>query len=705
MKNDSYRLSIGGLNITKYHFLIISILILSFTISFLLRIQPAEFGWELNEFDPFFNFRSTQYILENGLFEYFDWNDELSWYPSGRDVSSNSQVMLHITTAYLYWIFGGNSSLYDFTIIFPVIIGSLTTIVIFGIGRIIGGTSVGLLSSLFFSISIPILLRGSLGWFKSEPLGLFFGLISVYLLLSGISGKNQKSSILKLLFSGLFLSLGLSAWGGTQFFFIIIGIFFLTIPFSKNFSKNLIFKVITFSSSTILISLLFERPGIDFIFGLGGLTLLIPTIFINLCYFIQKFSNNNFKKRNTILFIIFLLIFSSVFITLNNTYEIIPIPTHRYLNVIFPILTTTDPLVDSISEHATLNLQSSFILNSIFLILAGIGVWIILSEQKIKNYLNQDLIPFILISSFFGVYVSSAFMRLELFASISLIFLSSIGLTIIMKKVLSKNFSIKVAYSVGILFLIIVPFFILDNSNIFAVTNVPSTILNGGTGLKLSFDDWNDSLDWIKVNTPTESVIASWWDYGYWIQTKSERATISDNSTLIDSRIEQIAKIFFKSPDEAWTSLQKLEADYFVLYLVGQRLTVDSDSGIPLYSLGGGGDESKKYWFAKIAQVPIRDYINPDMNTGTELFWQETFLGKITPFQSLGFVNFQTQQMSPDYQPGWVEILKKDFKFTNDNEPFRLVYYSKSLDAEKGEIFSSILIYEINDNYNPQKLN
>ena len=101
------------------HLVIIGVLVLAFSTSFLIRSQGAEYGNELNEFDPFFNFRATEYIVENGLSEYFEWNDDKSWYPHGRDVSATSQFMLHITTALSYELFGGNSSLYDFTIIFP----------------------------------------------------------------------------------------------------------------------------------------------------------------------------------------------------------------------------------------------------------------------------------------------------------------------------------------------------------------------------------------------------------------------------------------------------------------------------------------------------------------------------------------------------------------------------------------------------------
>ena len=36
------------------------------TSSGLIRGQPAQYGFELMEFDPFFNYRATQYIVDNG---------------------------------------------------------------------------------------------------------------------------------------------------------------------------------------------------------------------------------------------------------------------------------------------------------------------------------------------------------------------------------------------------------------------------------------------------------------------------------------------------------------------------------------------------------------------------------------------------------------------------------------------------------------
>ncbi|QDI88843.1 hypothetical protein Nisw_04570 [Candidatus Nitrosopumilus sp. SW] len=709
MNSNSTLISIGNFDFKLNHLLVIGILSLSFSISFLVRSQPAEWGWELHEFDPFFNYRSTEYLVNNGIDAYFEWNDELSWHPIGRDVSETSQVALHLTAAITYWIFGGGGNLYDFTIIFPAIFGSLTTIVIFALVRVIAGTSAGLLSALLFSISIPILTRGAIGWFKSEPLGLFFAILSLYLLLSGINSKNQKIAIPKLISSGFFIILSLSAWGGNQFFIIPLGIFFLTLPFLRKDHKFLIWAIPIFSLSATATSLGFERITSNFLVGLGGFALLLPTIFLVLCIIIQIKSNEKHKMRNGLIFLASFLIVASTFLVMNSSEEFIQLPSHRYLNAINPFLTTDDALVDSVSEHATTTLQNSFLFHSVLMIFSAIGIWMLLKNSKYLTIQN-DMKSFSLILGITGVYIASAFLRLEVFASLSVIILASLGISILCKLFFSnttkfnnlKNIVLQLSFGIGVIILLILPLTSASPLNVFQVGDNPFTMLNGGTTYAVTTNDWNDSLDWIKNNTPTNSVVASWWDYGYWIQTKSDRATLADNSTIHTWIIEKIAKIFLSSPNESWRMLQEMEADYFVIFVAGQRLTLDGNENQPLYILDGGGDESKKQWFMRIAGEPLDKHLQNDGISGTDHFWNNTLLGKMIPFNLLGYVNFQTNQQSLSYQPGFTAIYEKDIKFPQDGDgPLRLVYSSPSYDASKGEAVIGIFIYEINKDYVP----
>ena len=44
---------------------------------------------------------------------------------------------------------------------------------------------------------------------------------------------------------------------------------------------------------------------------------------------------------------------------------------------------------------------------------------------------------------------------------------------------------------------------------------------------------WQKAMQWIRENTPEDAVFAHWWDYGYWLQSIGERATILDGGNNI----------------------------------------------------------------------------------------------------------------------------------------------------------------------------
>ncbi|HKU49124.1 MAG TPA: STT3 domain-containing protein, partial [Nitrososphaera sp.] len=103
--------SAGTYQFQTKHLLVIAVLALAFSSALIMRFYPSKYGWVLNEFDPYFDYRATQFIIDNGLDAYWSWHDEMSWYPEGRDVAATSQSVLHITAAYLYEAFGGGMSL------------------------------------------------------------------------------------------------------------------------------------------------------------------------------------------------------------------------------------------------------------------------------------------------------------------------------------------------------------------------------------------------------------------------------------------------------------------------------------------------------------------------------------------------------------------------------------------------------------------
>jgi dolichyl-diphosphooligosaccharide--protein glycosyltransferase len=142
-----------------------------------------------------------------------------------------------------------------------------------------------------------------------------------------------------------------------------------------------------------------------------------------------------------------------------------------------------------------------------------------------------------------------------------------------------------------------------------------------------------------------------------------------------------------------------MNADYVLVFLGAQKINDNLED--KLYVLGGGGDESKVMWFARIAEFPTEKYLESDGITGTNYFNEQTMLAKMIPFTTEVYYNPTTQENSAIYKPGFVEIVSKNIKYDSDNDPLKLVYASPSFMNEKQGPMQVVLVYEINKNYVP----
>jgi len=708
---------------TKY-LLIIAVLCLAFSIAFILRAYPIKYGFYLNEFDPFFDFRATEYIVNNGYGPYLEWHDYKSWFPDGREIAETSQSGLHLTAATLYKIFGMNMSLMDFTIWFPVVIGSASTVLMFLVVRAITGSTIpGLISSLFFAVSPAIIQRGNLGWFKSEPLGLFYGLGGTYLFLSALKDKKYKFLIPKAIFGGILIGLAVTSWGGAQYFVIPIGIFIIVLGFvSKDLKNNLIVAVL-FTASVILVAGAFPRPGMSFVLGLPGLLLITSSLFLLVTTVVRlKSSERRATLKTAIILGIFVIIGMSIVV--GGFYKV---PSFRYLNAINPFLSSENKLVESVAEHFTPTIVDYFRQFSILIIFAGLGIWL-----SFKNKNNTNMI-FALIIGLTGIYISATFARLLVFASISIIILSSIGIYQSIRAITSirteaeqtlttsnksgakaqKNMKLKkqflpyAGFAAILIVMLSIPMVYDSNTNWITSADVPTSIANGGTNYRLTTDDWIETLDWMSKNTPVDSVVTAWWDYGYWITTLGNRTSIADNATINQTRIETIAKMFISPEEKGWKIANDLKSDYILIYVVGQKLpSLDPANPSPLYVLGSGGDESKKHWFIRIGGFNESEYVESNGDTPKQKYW-DSLLGKMMPFQTIGFYNPSTGTLSPTYQPNAIPFYIKDIKYPkgNTSEPLSLVYASKSFESDDPGLFFGVLVYKVNHDFKATNAN
>jgi len=80
---------------------------------------------------------------------------------------------------------------------------------------------------------------------------------------------------------------------------------------------------------------------------------------------------------------------------------------------------------------------------------------------------------------------------------------------------------------------------------------------------------WQNSMEWVRENTPKTAVFAHWWDYGYWVQSIGERATILDGGNAIVYWNHLMGRHVLTGPDE-------MKALEFLYPHNGTHLLIDS---------------------------------------------------------------------------------------------------------------------------------
>lgn len=693
------------------------VLVITFSSALMIRSASAEYGFYLNEFDPYWDYYASRFIVDSfdekgflGLFDYFSWRDYRTWYPEGRDVAATSQGGLQFVGALLFIlfrnVFGMGMSLYDFLVLFPVFFGALTVFPTYLLTKKIGGAGAGLIASLTIAFSPPIIVRGGLGWFKSEPLALFLMIFSAYLLLSALDSKTTKiSAMWRALLGGLLLGYALTAWGGAQYFNGVVGLLLLISPFLDVDLKRVVQAGSIFVASDLMAASAFPRPGPSIVLNPAGAILLFGLLFSILALYIKgAVDPRDYKKALIPAFLGLVLVGLATM-----SFGLISGLSGRYMTAIYAFQRTGNPLVESVAEHQLPTGGDFFSSYSLLLFLGIFGAYVLLKKRTVFS-------AYALILGITSFYVAGSFSRLMVYPSVAIAILAGVGFSQLATTVL-RPAAVPVAKKrvgvygtrpeVKVLYVIFVIFILAYSANFQWASSygMPTSIAVSALTYNPGFPvpDWLEALTWIRENTPEDAVLASWWDYGYWIAVMGNRTSLADNATINSTRIAQIGRMFMSDEKEALTILKdEFNADYVAVFVAAQELR-DPSTGQTFYVLGPGGDEGKKQWFIKIARLNISEYLYEDEFTPKPYFWEHTVLGKMMPFRFSGYAGGEAE-----YTLGATALYTYELKYPPDGgSAFELAYMSSSLPhssklwgrAGNFEVYlvTSVLIYEVGE--------
>jgi dolichyl-diphosphooligosaccharide--protein glycosyltransferase len=95
----------------------------------------------------------------------------------------------------------------------------------------------------------------------------------------------------------------------------------------------------------------------------------------------------------------------------------------------------------------------------------------------------------------------------------------------------------------------------------------PQIIVRGRQrdGTTVIFDDFRESYWWLRDQTPEDSRVMAWWDYGYQINGVGNRTTIADGNTWNHEHIALLGKCLVSNETESHRIVRHL-ADYVLVW-------------------------------------------------------------------------------------------------------------------------------------------
>ncbi|MEM2109889.1 MAG: STT3 domain-containing protein [Candidatus Odinarchaeota archaeon] len=589
-------------------------LISIFLIALFVRLTPAAYEAILKGFDPYFQFRQTQYIVENGFSAWFNWHDPFSWYPWGRDIPANSYPGLPFAAAAVYLFLTGIGlpiNLLEMCWAWPAFMGALTTIAMYFLGKEFGSKKVGLIAAFFLALMPAYFQRTIAGFFDNETVGILLMVLTTYFYIRAIKRESVFSSLL----SGLALAYLTITWGANIYFFYLIplsNLIFLILKKYKPF--YLIPYALTIGIPLLVGSQIPLLGGANIIFnGTGIISIGVLGILV-LYELIGRFRKSPTYAKikpytlpiiGGIIGVIALSVIVLYFIAQINIISpiigvVASLPA-RFLSIINPLARSEVYLVASVGEHAVTSWGVFYYYLFIPIFLFPVGIYFV-----IKRLETTDIL--LLTALITSLYFSASMIRLLLVLAPFICLFAAYGLVNVMKpfssiisketitvslrkrrvsKTVSREYSV-IAFGIVFILLAANLWHGIDVSRQFA----PSEMVGLGV-----YYDWQESFQWMRNNIGTGRVILSWWDYGYWITAVANETTLMDNGTFNETQIAILGLALMSGEVEALKIMRQYGVEYVLVHF-----------GYFIPSLSG--DEGKWIWMVRIASDNYPEIIN-----------------------------------------------------------------------------------------------
>ena len=186
------------------------------------------YGYVIHEFDPWFNYRATEYLAERGWYAFFHWFDYMSWYPLGRPVGTTIYPGMQITSVAIWKAlphFGTTMSLNDVCCLVPAWFGVSASFLLAMLALECSGSYTnGAFAGLIMAILPAHIMRSVAGGYDNESVAMTAMMLTFYCWVRALrdvpsvkDGRATLGSVCYGVATGFAYIYMVATWGGYVF--------------------------------------------------------------------------------------------------------------------------------------------------------------------------------------------------------------------------------------------------------------------------------------------------------------------------------------------------------------------------------------------------------------------------------------------------------------------------------------------------------
>ncbi|KAK5084309.1 oligosaccharyl transferase stt3 subunit [Lithohypha guttulata] len=580
----------------------------------------------IHEFDPWFNFRATKYLVKHGFYSFWDWFDDRTWHPLGRVTGGTLYPGLMVTSGVIYHILRFLSIPVDIRNICVLLapgFSGLTALAMYLLtSEMSASPSAGLLAAAFMGITPGYISRSVAGSYDNEAIAIFLLVFTFYLWIKAVKIGSVMWGALAALFYGYMVS----AWGGYVFITNLIPLHVFVLILMGRYSSRLYISYTTWYALGTLASMQVPFVGFlpirssDHMAALGVFGLLNLVGFVD--YLRSQLPAKQFQTLVLALGGTVLVVGVSGLIALERFGIIAPWSGRFYSLYDTGYAKIHIPIIASVSEHQPTAWPNFYFDLNLLIWVFPAGVYMCFLKLKDEHV-------FVVIYAVLASYFAGVMVRLMLTLTPVVCVAAALALSHVintytqiespsedssatsstngsadskvskvaptLRSTRDKLIGIYSNVSKGVVTAMTTSFLLLFVAHCTWVTSnaysSPSVVLASRLpdGSQHIIDDYREAYYWLRQNTPQDARIMSWWDYGYQIGGMADRPTLVDNNTWNNTHIATVGKAMSSREEVSYPILRQHDVDYVLVVFGGL--------------LGYSGDDINKFlWMVRIAE-------------------------------------------------------------------------------------------------------